>query len=89
MERKLMVEVTKEELKRIENFGKETPDDLAELLLNYMKRPNFTNKKDNFDPITCRESMIKTFEGENYRVDITLDSSNELNVRIIKKKNYV
>lgn len=87
MSRKIMVEVTEEELKELDR--EKTLDDIVEELLNYLNTQNSVKTNVGYDDISCRQKLTKFYETPNREILFVIDNYGVINIRIERKPNEV
>lgn len=84
MERKIMVEVTEEELKELNK--EKTLDDYVDGLLKCLNGNKPTRALSNIDTFTYQKVATKVYETERFNIAIIVDDINNPQVRIEMKK---
>ena len=87
MSRKIMVEVSEEELKELDKT--KTLDDVVEELLNYLDAHNCIKSNIGYDDISCRQKLTKFYETPNREVLFNIDNYGVIDIRIERKPNEV
>ena len=83
MDRKIMVEVTKEEL---ELLGKGiTLENIVDKLVDKLRQEKVTKLVTNTDPFTAEQAAVKLYELENYTVRLISRNWKESEIEIIFK----
>lgn len=85
MSRRIMVEVSEEELKALDKT--KTLDDIVEELINYFDTHNCVKSISNYDKFSGDGVIMKLYETPNRNVDFKLYSNGEIYIKLERKPN--
>lgn len=84
MNRKIMVEVTEEELKELDK--EKTLDDYVDGLLYCLAKNKPTKEINRFDEFTYQAQAVKQYETQRFCINVLVDNLESLQIKIEKKR---